>query len=198
MTSLPSPAVAADPLERLSRLEDPVTLNTVCRAVGFAPLHEAVRAGSPGLVQLLLERKADPNLRTTALGGVTALHLAARRDADQIAEVLIAHGASVDALSLEGKATPLHEACRAGAETTAVRLLLAGANARLLDGDGFPACQLAKASGYLSLASRLPQVPYDHRAHLLGKVDIAAFRASLKVPKKKKAKKKEKAEAKRW
>ena len=43
----------------------------------------------------------------------------------QIAEVLIRYGAQVDALS-DDKSTPLHEACRTGAETTAIQLLLAG------------------------------------------------------------------------
>lgn len=44
---------------------------------GWLPLHEAVRAGDPAIVELLLEKSADVNSRTGKNGnGASALHWA--------------------------------------------------------------------------------------------------------------------------
>ena len=67
----------------LLTLTDPGKINALSRT-GFTPLHEAVRMGDVEVVQLLLSRKADPNIKTTCLGGLTALHLAARKDYEEV------------------------------------------------------------------------------------------------------------------
>lgn len=60
-------------------------------SVGYTPLMAAVMRGNQRIVQLLLERGADPNARGT--GGVTALALARERDDTASAALLKQHGA---------------------------------------------------------------------------------------------------------
>jgi hypothetical protein len=60
-------------------------------SVGYTPLMAAVMRGNVRIVQLLLERGADPNARGP--GGVTALALARERDDTASAALLEQHGA---------------------------------------------------------------------------------------------------------
>ena len=100
------------------------------------------------IVRLLLARGADPNLTcdfSEEMGGITALHAVVRQhDAAHLFELLVAHGAQVDAQNSIGM-TPLmlavtmksHEAIRA--------LLRLGANIDLVDGGGSDALMMARA-----------------------------------------------------
>jgi ankyrin repeat protein len=75
------------------------------------PLHSAAahrdQDGSLALVRLLLDGGADPNVAQA--GGWTPLHQAAAHGRKEVAEALVAHGASLTAKSDDGR-TPLEMA----------------------------------------------------------------------------------------
>ncbi len=81
------------------------TTQPVTRVGGYTPLHLASRAGHTGVVQVLLESGADPNVHTTT--GATALHFAAEADAASVIRALTEHGADVDASDSFSSRTPL-------------------------------------------------------------------------------------------
>ncbi|NWI82950.1 ASB18 protein, partial [Dryoscopus gambensis] len=79
---------------------------------GQGPLHEACRGGHGGCVELLLEYRADPNLRSDE--GTAPLHLCTTPDSLGCARLLLRHGAAVDLPSEAGGDTALHVAARHG------------------------------------------------------------------------------------
>lgn len=60
----------------------------------------------------LLDKGVDPNLEDK--NGYTALHYAARAGHIGVCKILLNAGASVNAATRAGKATPLHRAALAG------------------------------------------------------------------------------------
>jgi hypothetical protein len=81
--------------------------------------------------------------------GWTALHYAAASGDDEIARILLQHGANIDVASplKSGAYTPLMMAAREGKESTALLLLDKGANPRLTNSEGLTAAQLAERAG---------------------------------------------------
>jgi ankyrin repeat protein len=72
---------------------------------GGTPLHVAAAQGQTGIVQLLLQRGADPNVR--GMGGVTPLHFAAAGGHIEAARVLLEAGADRHARDSQHDGTPL-------------------------------------------------------------------------------------------
>ncbi len=68
---------------------------------GWAPLHEAAKAGWVDVIHYLLEKNADVNVRS-ALGS-TPLHWAAAGGHAEAARALLAAGGNLDATNYEGK-----------------------------------------------------------------------------------------------
>jgi len=97
------------------------------------PLHAAVVANRPDMVEFLIERGADVNATDSV--GRAPLHLAAESIYTQIAKTLLDHGAKVNAVSKAGD-TPLHKAAAAGRPTMVELLVSDGAavNAKRPDG----------------------------------------------------------------
>ena len=93
------------------------------------PLVNAVKHGQSGAAWLLLTYSADPNV--AGADGLSPLHYAAMRDAQETVAVLLQNGASPDARSTGG-ATPLHVAAMAGAVCVLALLKDAGANLNAL------------------------------------------------------------------
>jgi len=92
----------------LSKGADP---NAMSSANG-TPLHEAANYRDKSMAELLLANKADVNA-TISPSGEMALHFAALQGSTVIAELLLSHGAKVDAKSLKPEKagwTPLHYA----------------------------------------------------------------------------------------
>ncbi len=102
---------------------------------GFMPLGLAVFFGHPETVDLLLKAGADVNATTRESMKVTPLASAAAARQIEIARVLIAHGANVNAQA-ESAFTPLHEVAARGDLEFATLLLDHGAdiNAKTKDG----------------------------------------------------------------
>jgi hypothetical protein len=100
------------------------------------PIHDATRDGDLAKVKSLL--KADPNLVSSKDDkyGQTPLHVAAFNDRKDVAELLLASKADVNAKANNGS-TPLHLAAAKGNKDM-VELLLAGkADVNAVDNDGW-------------------------------------------------------------
>ena len=102
-------ALNADP--RLVNAGDPARSNT-------SALHLASRRGFVGLVQLLLERGADPDVR--GAWELTPLHYAAVFDQPEVAEVLLAAGADVSLADVKGNTAADHAAKESNARVAEV------------------------------------------------------------------------------
>jgi ankyrin repeat protein len=89
--------------------------------------------------------------------GWTPLHYAAASGDNDIARLLLAHGARVDAQSppASGRYTPLMMAAREGHEDTAVFLLDQGADAQLKNGEGLTAAGIARKADHGAIAAAL-------------------------------------------
>jgi ankyrin repeat protein len=92
-----------------------------------APLQSAAAAGHAKIVEMLLENRADPNVREQ--GGYTPLHAAAQNGDEEMIRTLLYGGADLNVNSNDGK-TPLDLAKEAG-HTKAVTLLEEGITKRL-------------------------------------------------------------------
>eukprot|EP01063_Lacrimia_lanifica_P024616 TRINITY_DN32489_c0_g1_i1.p1 TRINITY_DN32489_c0_g1~~TRINITY_DN32489_c0_g1_i1.p1 ORF type:complete len:266 (+),score=111.46 TRINITY_DN32489_c0_g1_i1:52-798(+) len=91
-------------------------------------LIEAVKAADEKTVALLITAGVDVNTRQAGrYNQATPLHFAARLGLVEIAKLLVAHGADVDALDFFLE-TPLHDASRGGQYHVALFLVNAGAN----------------------------------------------------------------------
>jgi TonB family protein len=105
--------------------------------VGVTPLHSAVvRGAEPYALELLIGAGAEVNAKATdAGGGWTPLHGAAAQGSIQMVEVLIKHGADINAKDVRGL-TPRQAAEQAGRTDVAALLARAG-------GDNTPAPERA-------------------------------------------------------
>jgi truncated hemoglobin YjbI len=93
-------------------------------------------------VELLLQYGADVN-QVTGVGGMTPLHMSARRGTVRIAEVLLNAGASIDAPDKNGE-TPLRRAVNCGHLEFVKLLVCRGANPHLPDKKGISPLDAAK------------------------------------------------------
>jgi hypothetical protein len=91
--------------------------------------------------------------------GWTPLHYAAASGDDDIARLLLAHGAKVDAQSppASGKYTPLMMAAREGHQDSALFLLGQGADPLLKNGEGLTASQIAQRADHGAIAAAIDQ-----------------------------------------
>lgn len=130
-------AAATGQTERVRALikKDP-SLTNAFSPDGFMPLGLAVFFGHRETVETLLGAGAEVNTASRESMKVTPLHSAAAARQVEIARVLIAHGANVNATQAESEFTPLHEAALNG-DLEFARLLLehgANVNAKMKDG----------------------------------------------------------------
>ncbi|KAJ5682664.1 hypothetical protein N7462_005829 [Penicillium macrosclerotiorum] len=97
--------------------------------LGRTPLHWACATGNGRMAELLLTRPDGPKAQidATELRGKTALHIATSHDRADLVQLLLSHGADLNACS-DGGWTPLHNACERGCEAIVQILLRAGAH----------------------------------------------------------------------
>ncbi|XP_005479286.2 CARD- and ANK-domain containing inflammasome adapter protein [Oreochromis niloticus] len=146
-------------------------------------LHLAARSGSKPIVQTLLEKGLDPNIKGAK--GHTPLHLAAQCDRPDITGLLLKGGAQVNAVSQDGL-IPLHIASRQGHTDTVIQLLHNKAEPGVKDRLGRTALHWAASSQVdscvvdLLLSAKADPDATDnekktplHLAAMEGKVDMA-------------------------
>lgn len=119
-------------------------------SAGRTPLSLAVRSKEVALVEALLSRKADPNVRIADMKGASALGAA---DSLPVMEALLRAGANVEHADDNGW-TPIM--LRAGNERARFDLLRAkGANLLLVSKDGWTPLMIAARSGYEDVVKEL-------------------------------------------
>jgi ankyrin repeat protein len=127
-----------------------------------APLADAAMRGDVEQVRSLLRSGAEVN---AAQGdGMTALHWAAELDHAPMAEMLIAAGARLEALTRLGGYTPLHLAAEAGSAEVTRKLLGAGANVHAASTTGVTALHLAARTGSVETITALVERGADVNA----------------------------------
>jgi len=113
-------------------------------SAGYTPLIAASRAGNAEMIRLLTSRRADPNLRDTAVNSWTPLLHAIHKSQPAAIAALLDAGANPNATDATGT-TPLMMAAGYG-QTGIVKMLLAhNANPRLATNDGITALDLARS-----------------------------------------------------
>ena len=120
------------------------------------PIHEAARAGDVKTVEALL--KAHPDLVSSKEEkyGQTPLHIAAFNDRIDVAKLLIADKADVNAQANNG-ATPLHLAAAKGNKDIVELLLASKANINAVDHDGWSPLHSAMTWGHKDIEDLLRQ-----------------------------------------
>ena len=145
-------------------------------------LHCALAVGDLSLALRLLP-VVDITQRNLADRGAQAIHVAAQHGHIEAIKALVAHGASVEALDLEGM-TPLFYAAHGGRLETLRYLVSMGANPSHLEGQGRSALYWAANVGQVEVLRLLLQLGCDpNTSTRLGRSALskAAWSAQLEV-----------------
>jgi uncharacterized protein len=121
---------------------------------GFPAVGLAVFFRHPDLARALIERGADVNATARNALRVAPLHAAAAMRDCATMQLLLDHGADVNARQQLGYTT-LHTAAQHGDEAMVEQLLAAGADPRFAGDDGKSPADLAAAHGHAAIAERL-------------------------------------------
>lgn len=114
---------------------------------GWMPLHTAALEETPEITRLLLEAGAPVNAHTTDKGTWTALHIAGSYSHTKTMDVLLKHGADVNAKAARDW-TPLHVAAWCGRGDAVALLLDHGADTNALTDKGRTATFWAENKGH--------------------------------------------------
>ena len=108
---------------------------------------DAAERGDIEAVKQHIAAGSDLSAKDDAYGGTTALHIAALYGDKELAELLIANGADVNAMNKVGL-TPLHRAAENGHKEIAEQLIAKGADVNAKTDDGITALDLTKGQSW--------------------------------------------------
>jgi ankyrin repeat protein len=148
-------AAAAPPLDPFDRIvaghTDGLPAPDARTPDGFTGLHIAAFSHNAAAARVLLDAGADPNvLAIASFAQVTPLGTAATFGANDVAAVLLAHGAAVDHTADHGY-TPLHAAAQNGNAMLVELLLAHGADHEARNADGRTPADLAEPGAVQAL-----------------------------------------------
>ncbi|KAF2364986.1 Ankyrin repeat [Trinorchestia longiramus] len=124
---------------------------------GLGVVHVATSLGFVDFLKHLLTSKWNPNLLSGIQSGcATALHLAAEAGNYDIAQLLLCHGADIDAIDINGN-TALHLTAASGNGRLLDLLLKSGANTSAMNYEGQMPEDIAREFGYLAAVEMLLQ-----------------------------------------
>lgn len=144
-------AAVGDADELAAALRAAPLLHGTWTADGFTALHLAAFFGKTENVRLLLAEGADPGTVARNPSRVQPLHSAAAARELEIARLLVAAGADVNARQ-QGGWTPLHAAAAHGDESLARLLLEHGAEPGVANDAGRTPVDLARENGHETVA----------------------------------------------
>jgi len=122
---------------------------------GFCgPIHDAARAGDVKKVELLLKQQPSLVSSKDEAYGQTPLHVAALNDRLDVAKLLLANKADVNAKSNNGS-TPLHLAAGKGNQDIVELLLAAKADVNAVDNEGWSPMHSAVTYGHKDIEELL-------------------------------------------
>lgn len=130
------------------------------------PLEHAMADGNKDLVSSLLKAGADGSAGWEGCDGRRLLDAAAAGGSEEVVSNLLKTGSSTDlnVVSGDNRRTALHRASKGGHTAAARVLMLAGADANLLDTRNRSALHYAIEGGHLKLAADLVIAGADHNA----------------------------------
>ncbi|RTE84606.1 hypothetical protein BHE90_000885 [Fusarium euwallaceae] len=126
---------------------------------GQTPLHRAAKEGNEAVARLLLEYRADKEVKSN--GNQTPLHCAAEEGSEAIARLLLEHGADKEAKGHRNQ-TPLHYAV--GSESVVKLLLEYGADKEVKDNIDRTPLHRAAEEGNEAVATLLVEHGADKEA----------------------------------
>lgn len=145
-------------MEAIDALLDAHVATDLQDTLGRTPLHWAVATGNVQICAkvLTLPKTRRANIQAAEMRSKTSLYIAAAWGHDGVVELLLKHGADVNARA-DGSWTPLHNACDAGHRGIVEKLLAAGAavDARLLI--GMTLLHIASQRGHIDVTDYLLQ-----------------------------------------
>jgi uncharacterized protein len=155
-------AAALGAAERVSALlnEEPELIVSYSED-GWTPLHLAAFFGRLDVARLLLRRHADVHLRSRSAEGNTPLHAAVAGKQPPLVDLLLEHGADVDAADSLGW-TPLNHTAHEGVASIVESLLRHGADPSIPSDDGGTPAETAVSEGHPELLRYFPDAQSEN------------------------------------
>ncbi|KAK2763320.1 phosphate system positive regulatory protein pho81 [Arachnomyces sp. PD_36] len=153
-------------------------------ALGFCPIHYAVRGGNPAIVQLLIEDYGVDVETPTAGNGETPLMRVSSSVVNPVscANMLFSHGAEVNAGDYGGR-TALHYAAERGSDTVVDLLLARGADIQANNAQAQPLFDAVKGGNMKIVRTLLEAGSAINTRNSWGETPLhrAAFEGSIEI-----------------
>lgn len=140
--------------------DDTKVLNTHGQQ-GHTPLWRAVKEGVRELVDLFLERGADPTIRDKFHGQGTCLHVAAEYGRPELVKLFLKKGIPVDDRRSDHDETPLWLACSKGQLECARILIAEGADIEAINDENVNCYEAARQHTFLPVLALLRENGHD-------------------------------------